>query len=212
MLYPTVDPETVKRKLRFDYLKARNDPTSRSLDGFTSLLQHFQKPHLALHEMAQDAVTYIQKQFRLRWVIMGFRGSDGMYRYDVMSGMRDEAWARQRTKVYTLADFTPAVARYNYGVISKLSRVYLEEQNPLYKEDEQTVNRPALLKSKRDSDETCLEADFIDTLILGYKDDLLGWIDFSGTLGAEFPDPSTIRTVEVISTIIGAAIATRIQK
>ena len=209
MLYPSVDPETVKRKLRFDYLKARSDPTSKMLDGFTALLLHFQKPHLVIHDMAQEAVTYIQKQFRLRWVIMGFRGSDGNYRYDVMSGMRDEAWARQRTKVYALADFTPASGRYNFGDISKITRVYLEEQNPLYKEDEQTVNRPAMLKSKRDSDETCLEADFVDTLILGSRDELLGWIDYSGTVACEFPDPSAIKTVEVISAIIGAAIATR---
>jgi len=212
MLYPTVDPETVKRKLRFDYLKAKNDPTLRSLDGFTSLLQHFQKPHIVIHEMAQDAATYIQKQFRLRWVIVGLRGNDGMYRYDVMSGLRDEAWARQRTKVYTHADFIPTSDRYNYGDISKISRVYLEEQNPLYKEDEQTVNRPALLRSKRDSDETCLEADYIDTLILGSKDELLGWIDYSGTIAGEFPDPSTVRNVEVISAIVGAAIASRNQR
>jgi hypothetical protein len=162
--------------------------------------------------MGQDAVTYIQKQFRLRWVAMGFRGADGMYRYDVMSGIRDEAWARQRMKVYALADFTLTSARYNYGEISKMSRVYLEEQNPLYKEDEQTVNRPAMLKSKRDSDETCLEADFIDTLILGSRDELLGWIDYSGTLAGEFPDSTTIKSVEVISSIIGAAIAIRNQK
>jgi len=212
MLYPTVDPETVKRRLRFDYLKAKNDPTSRTLDGFTSLLQHFQKPRLVIHEMIQDAATYIQKQFRLRWVIVGLRGNDGMYKYEVMSGLRDEAWARQRTKVYTQADFTLATGRYNYGDISKISRVYLEEQNPLYKEDEQTINRPALLRSKRDSDETCLEADYIDTLILGSKDELLGWIDYSGTIAGEFPDPWTMRNVEVISAIIGAAIASRNQK
>jgi hypothetical protein len=144
MLYPTVDPETVKRKLKFDYLKARSDPNSRALDGVISILQHFQKPHLVIHDIGQDAATYIQKQFRLRWVIMGFRGADGMYRYDVMSGMRDEAWARQRTKVYALSDFTPTSGRYNYGDISKITRVYLEEQNPLYKEDERTVNRPPM--------------------------------------------------------------------
>jgi hypothetical protein len=212
MLYPTVDPETVKRRLKFDYLKAKNDSTSKGLEGFTFLLQHFHKPHLAIHDMAQDAVTYIQKQFRLRWVIAGFRGNDGMYRYEVMSGLRDEAWTRQKTKTYTYADFTPAAGRYNYGEISKISRVYLEEQNPLYKEDEQTVNRPALLRSKRDSDETCLEADYIDTLILGSRDELLGWIDYSGTIAGEFPDPWTVRNVEVIAAIIGAAIVSRNQR
>jgi hypothetical protein len=66
MLHPTADPETVKRRLRFEYLKVKNDPTSRTLDGFTSLLQHFQKPRLVIHDLAQDAAAYIQRQFRLR--------------------------------------------------------------------------------------------------------------------------------------------------
>jgi len=212
MLYPTVDPETVKRRLRFEYLKAKNDPTSRTLDEFTSLLQHFQKPRLVIHDLAQDAASYIQKQFRLRWTLIGFRGNDGMYRYDVMSGMRDEGWARHKTKAWTQKDFMSTSDRYNYADISKISRVYLEEQNPLLKEDEQAVNRPALLRSKRDSDETCLEADYIDTLILGNKDEMLGWIEYSGTIAGEFPDPWTVRNVEVISAIIGAAIASRNQK
>ena len=211
MLYPTVDPDTVKRKLRFDYLKAKNDPASRPLDGFTTLLQHFLKPHLVIHDLAQESATYIQKQFRLRWTLIGFRCSDGMYRYDVMSGMRDEAWVRHKSKTWTRADFMPTSERYDYGDISKLSRVYLEEQNPLLKEDEQAVNRPALLRSKRDSDETCLEADFIDTLILGSKDEMLGWIEYSGTIAGEFPDPWTVRNIEVISAVIGAAIASRNQ-
>lgn len=212
MLYPAVDPDTVKRKLRFDYLKAKNDPAWRTLNGFTTLLQHFLKPHLVVHDLAQDAATYIQKQFRLRWTMIGFQGNDGMYRYDVMSGMRDEAWARHKTKAWARADFMPTSGTYNYGDISKISRVYMEEQNPLLKEDERAANRPALLRSKRDSDETCLEADFIDTLILGSKDEMLGWIEYSGTIAGEFPDSTTVRNVEVISAIIGAAIASRSQR
>jgi hypothetical protein len=212
MPYLTVDPETVKRKLRFDYLKAKNEPSSRNLDGFVSLLQHFQKPRFVIHDMAQDAATYIQKRFRLRWVLVGLRGKDEMYRYEAMSGMRDEAWARHKTKAYAKADFTSSSARYRYGDISKVSRVYLEEQNPLHKDEEQSVNRPALLRSKRDTDETCLEADFIDTLILGNKDEMLGWIEYSGTIAGEFPDPTTVRNIEVISSIVGAAIASRNQR
>jgi len=212
MLYPSVDPETIKRKLRFDYQKEKNDPSSRPLDGFSALLHHFLKPHLVIHDLAQDAADYIQRQFRLRWTMVGFQGKDGKFRYDVMSGMRQEAWARHQTKAWVDTDFMPTSGTYDFGEISKLSRVYLEEQNPLLKEDEQAVNRPALLRSRRDSDETCLEADYIDTLILGGKDEMLGWIEYSGTIAGEFPDSSTIRNVEVISAIIGSAIASRIQR
>ena len=43
-----VDAETVKRKLRFDYLRTKNDPSARVLDGFMLLLSHFQRPQLLL--------------------------------------------------------------------------------------------------------------------------------------------------------------------
>lgn len=203
----TVDPETVKRKLRFDYLKSKNEPNARSLDGVLQLLWHFHKPHLIIHDFLQEASNTIQRQHRLRWVMIGLRGKDGLYRYDVMSGMRDEAWARHKTKAYKKDDFTPESDRYNYGEISRLSRIYLEEQNPLYKEDEQSVNRPALLKSRRNSDETCLEADFVDTMILDPRNEPLGWIEYSGTVAGDFPDSMAIRNVELISAIAGAAMA-----
>ncbi len=209
MLYPSVDPETVKRKLRFDYLKAKGEPSSRAMEGFAVLLQHFQRPHLVIHDLLQDAANYTQKQFRLRWVLIGLRSDDGMYRYDVNSGMREEAWARHKKKSYALSDFTTNPSRYTYGEISPLSRIYLEEQNPLYKEDEQSVNRPALLRSKRETEDTCLEADFIDTLITGNRDEMLGWIEYSGTITNEFPDMATVKSIEVISAIIAAAIATK---
>lgn len=204
-----VDPETVKRKLRFDYLKMKNEPSQKTLDGFSSLLMHFHKPRLVIHDLIQEAANFMQRQFRLRWALIGLRGADGLYRYEVMSGLREEAWARQKKKVYAATDFTSTSDKYNYGEITKLTRVYLEEQNPLYKEDEQTVNRPALLRSRRESDETCLEADFVDTLILGGRDELLGWMDYSGTIIGTFPDPRTIRDIEVISAVIGAAIASQ---
>ncbi len=207
MLYPSVDPETVKRKLKFDYLKAKGEPSAKAMEGFTVLLHHFHRPHLVVHDVLQEAANYMQKQFRLRWVIIGLRNDDGMYRYDVNSGMREEAWARHKKRAFPLSEFTPKSTRYNFGEISQLTRIYLEEQNPLYKDEEQSVNRPALLRSKRETDETSLEADFVDTLIVGNKDEMLGWIEYSGTITNEFPDMATIRNIEVISAILGAAIA-----
>lgn len=209
MLYPSVDPNSVKRRLRFEYIKGRGEPAVKTLEGVMTLLQHFHRPSLSIHELSQEAASYIQKQYRLRWAMVGLRGADGLYRYEVMAGLRDEPWSRHKDNVYTRADFTPSADRFNFGDISSLTRIYLEEQNPLYNEDEKAVNRPALLRSKRDSDETCLEADFLDTLIIGGKDELLGWIDYSGTIANEFPDASVIRGVEAISAVIGAAIAVR---
>ncbi len=207
MSFSSIDPDTVKRKMRFDYLKIKTDFSSRTLDAISALLGHFSQPHVSVHELIQDAATTIQKQFRFRWVMVGLKDNDGMFRYKVMSGMRPEAWERHKTKAYRQEDFTPASNNYEYGEISKLSRVYLEEENTLAKVDEASVNRPALLRSKRSSDADCLEADFVDTLILGSRDDMLGWIEYSGTVAGEFPDPNAIKYVELISAILAAAVA-----
>ena len=205
-MFETVDPETVKRKLRFDYMKARNDANFKSLEMFTTLLDHFEKPQISLHDMIQEATQIIHKQFRLRWVMIGLKSrTDGKYRYQVHTGMRDEAWKRQSSKAYKYEDFDMTEG-YIAGEISELTRVYLEEDNPLPKEDEIVVNRPALLKLRRKNAEDTLEADFIDTLIVGSNNQLLGWIEYPGTLTGKFPDPVTIRYIEVIASIIAAAI------
>jgi len=207
MTFTTVDPDTVKRKLRFEYIKTKTDISSRSLDGIVSMLNRFHSPRILVHEVIQDAATNIQRQFRLRWVMVGLRDPDGLYRYKVMSGMRPEAWDRHLSKKYAREDFTPTTNNYQFGEISKLSRIYLEEENSLTKDDELSVNRPALLRSKRTSENDCLEADFIDTLILGPHDEMLGWIEYSGTVAGEFPDSMAIRYIELSAAIISAAIS-----
>lgn len=205
----TIDAETVKRKLRFDYLKTKNEPSARVLDGFMLLLSHFQRPQLVLRDMIQETTNYLQKQFRFRYVLIGLRTqSDGLYRYEVNTGMREDGWARQRRKAYRLEDFN-VFGSYKAGEISRLSRIYLEEENPLGKEDEITVNRPVLLKSKREHIDEALEADFIDTLIYGPHELMLGWIEYTGTVTGKLPDAMMIRNIEVISGILGAAIMTQ---
>lgn len=202
----TVDPEDVKRKLRFDYMKARNEANFKSLDMLTSLLAHFEKPRISLREMAQEATQVIHKQYRLRWVSIGLKSeTDGKYRYEVQTGMRDEAWKGQSSAVYDYEDFD-MTSKHIGAEISNLTRVYLEEDNPLAKEDEVLANRPGLLKLRRRVVEDVLEADFIDTLIIGLDRDLLGWIEYPGTITGRFPDSLAIRHIEVVASIIAAAI------
>jgi hypothetical protein len=206
IMQDSVNIDPVKRKLKFDYMKIRNDPASRTADVFSSLLAHFQRPQIVVRDLIQEAANLIQKQFRLRWTMIGLRSqSDGLYRYEVQIGMRAEAWAHQKSRVYKESDFDMKGA-YKAAEISKLSRFYAEEDNPLFKEDEQVVNRPVLLRAKRKDEDEVLEADFIDSLILGPGDDLLGWIEYGGTVAGKLPEPTTIRNIEVVAAILGAAI------
>lgn len=208
-----LDPETVKRGLRINYLGARSDQASKLIDGFASLLARFQKKPVNVNELIQEAANYIHRQFRLRWVMIGLRNlADGVCTYEVQSGMRPEVWEWQKKRTYKKEDFALSKQGwYNAGEISRLTRVYLEEENPLGEGDvEKIVNRPFMMKAARKTQEDTLEADFIDTLILTNDNDLLGWIEYSGTIAGKFPDPMVFRWIEFMASILAAAISAQI--
>ncbi len=208
----SVDTEAVKRKFKFDYIKIRNDPSSRALELFSTLLSDFQRPQMDIHDLLQEAAGLIQKHFRLRWTMIGLKNrTDETYRYEIQVGMRAESWARQKSKVYKINDFDMK-GTYKAGEISKLSRFYPEEENQLFKEDQEVVNRPILLRAKRKTEDEALEADFIDTLIVGPGDELMGWIEYGGTVAGKLPDLMTIRYIEVIAGILGAAITAQARR
>lgn len=210
----STDTDTVKRRLRFDYMRARHEPGSRAVDGITNIMAHFHKPQLNIVDIIQETSDVIQRQFKLKWVMIGIKDkNDGLYKYTVMTGMNPDVWARQRKRTYHADDFESSCDTYKFGEISELTRVYLQEENPLYSEDEKRlVQRPALLGSMRTSNSDTLEADFIDTLIYGPGKTLLGWIEYSGTVGNEFPHSIVIREIEGYAAILAAAIAIHLRQ
>lgn len=205
----TIDTETVKRRLRFDYVRAKNEPGSRAVDGITTLAAHFHRPQMNIIDVIQDASNIIQRQFRLKWVMIGIKGkTDGLFRYTVMSGMSPTIWETQKKRIYRAEDFEPSCGNYKFGEMSELTRVYLQEENPLTSEEEKKlVQRPVLLGSRRMSSNETLEADFIDTLMYGPGRSLMGWIEYSGTVANEFPQPVVIRQIEGYAAILGAAMS-----
>lgn len=205
-----IDQETVKRGLRINYLGARSDQASKMIDGFATLISRFEKRPVPLMELLQETAHYIHRQFRLRWVMIGLRdANDGVCRYVVESGMRPDAWQWQKQRTYVKEDFALSKPGwYNAGELSRLTRVYLEEENPLAEDDvEKIVNRPFMMRALRKNADDTLEADFIDTLVLTPGNDLLAWIEYAGTIAGKFPDPIVIRWIEFMAAILGAAIA-----
>ena len=203
-----VTPHQVETNLKMAYLKSRRSPDTRVLEGFMTVLAHFRKDNLTIPVLLQETSDIIRTLFTLRYVMIGLKGRDGKYRYERMSGMRDDTWAVNRKKEYTLESFSIVVPGwYSAGVISDLTRVYLQEKNPLGPEYESSVNRPALLSMRRSSIESSLEADYFNALIKGPRDELIGWIEYSGTVGGKLPDASVIRNIEVFASILAAAIA-----
>jgi hypothetical protein len=207
-MFESISADTVKRRLRFDYVRMKNDPAHRAFDGIASILLHLHKPSITINDVLQEACDSIQKTYRLKWTMIGIRGkNDGIYRYTVMTGMKPDVWERQRKRTYKEEDFEPSAKDYSFGEISDLTRVYLQEDNPLQTPDEKSlVQRPVLLETKRKTSRETLEADFIDTLVYGPGRSLLGWIEYGGTVANEFPDPTVIRQIEAHAAALAAVI------
>ncbi|HIH00679.1 TPA: hypothetical protein HA259_01100 [Thermoplasmata archaeon] len=197
--------DEVERKLRAAYLYGPKDPTRRMLDKLLSVIAQFRESDLKLTKLLQDVADTVNRQFWLKEVTIGLKDSDGKYRYKIMCGLRPDAWKAHQELAYTLEEFTDP--RYYKGrQLSKYTKLFLAEDKPFVDGEEDTFTRPILLKARRRSVEDCIEGDYLDTHIFSRTGELIGWLEISGTKDGKFPDPVTIRWIEVLALIIGTAL------
>jgi hypothetical protein len=203
---PTIDHRTIPDKIKFDYSHSIREPTQKLLEGVHSLLSQFQGSHLDIDKLLNEAAEFIRRQFGIDNVAIGLRDpKDGLYRYRAMVGFRDDALDAHKTIAYRKNQFFED-AEFHGVTISKYSRIYLAEDNVLTEAERSVYNRPVLLTMKRKDPTDSLEGDYIDTGIYGRGDELIGWVEISGTRTMKLPDVATIRGVEVIASIIAAAL------
>lgn len=204
--YERVSYKDIPDKISFDYRHGVGDPNQKALDGLQSLLSHLRDPQINIDDMLLEAANFISRQFRIETVTIGLRDpKDGLYRYRAMVGLRDDAIKGHEQIEYRREEFFDDELFKGYD-ISKHSRLYLAEDNVLTEKERNAFNRPVLLTMKRTSTSDTMEGDYIDTRIWGTKDELLGWIEISGTRTMKLPDAATIKWVETVALIIGAAL------
>lgn len=201
-----VDHRDIPLRLKFEHSHTLKDQTQKALESLQNLLEHFTRPVIDLTELMQQTADCICKQLGIDTVTIGLKSpDDGKYRYVVYSGVREEAIQSQSKIAYVADDFYNNET-YNGTFISKHSKIFLAEDNVYREAERDAYNRPMLLGLKRRSLNDSLEADYVDSLILGQNEELLGWIEFSGTRTGKLPDAVTIRWVEAAGGIIAAAL------
>jgi len=197
--------DEVERKLRLQHLHGQKDETTKTLNKILPILARFQEENLYLMDLLEDVVDAVNKLFWLKEVTIGLRDLDGKYRYKVMCGLRPDAWAAHKQLAYTLEEFSDP-KYYRGRQLSKHTKVFLAEDKPFVDEEVDTFTRPILLKTTRTSADNCIEGDYFDTHIFGENEELIGWIEITGTKAGKFPDPTTLRWIELLALIIGIAI------
>lgn len=201
-----VDHKDIPLKLKFEYSHTLKDQTQKALESLQDLLAFFTRQTIDVKGLMQQVADTLCRQFGIDNVAIGLKSpEDGKFRYVILAGFREEAAQHQMKLVYTLDEFYKDGA-FNGTFISKYSKIFLAEDNEYRDVEKLAYNRPLLLGLKRRSLNDALEADYVDTLILGPEEELLGWIEISGTRTGKLPDAVTIRWVEAAAAIIGAAL------
>lgn len=199
------DHTEVGRTLKAEYIAAAKDASVRGLDAVHALLRDLFQPAARPDELAQRIVRLVFTQFNLREVSIGLKCQDGLYRYVTQHGMRADVWAAHQKLVYSEKElFDPK--KYKYTSISKYTRLFLAEDEPYDDDERNTYSAHLSNKSVRRSLRDSKEGDYLDFLILGRGEEILGWIETSGTWDGRIPDARSIRSIEIIASLFGLAL------
>ncbi len=201
-----VSTEEVGRKLRLDYMYSSKDDYQKILDNTSGLLKKFRKQAIDLDGFFDEVITVIRRRLWVREVTVAlFNPDKDAYMYRYMGGLRHDTWEAHKSLSYTKDELiNPKV--YKSREISKDIILFLAEDNPYGEGEAKTYNRPAMLESMRRSVEDSIEGDYFDIWIRGKNDDILGWIEISGTIDYKFPTIESLRWMEILASITGLAV------
>jgi len=200
--------EDVARKLKLDYAGSIRDHTDRNLDSIQDLLEEVGRPKGDAKELLDNVAKLIYKQFHIREIAIGMKSSDGLYRYVTMHGMRANIWAQHRDLAYTYDSFFDNT-KYKGTVISDYTKLLLAEDMPYDEGEKQTYSEHLMQASNRKELDDSIEGDYLDILIYGLGNELLGWIEISGTWEDKLPTARTLRCLEIVANITGMALSYR---
>jgi hypothetical protein len=202
-----VSLEAVKRKVWIDYQYSSKDRMNDLLDAMQQFASVLKNPSVDLKKALQEGADLVHDRLWIKDVTIGLKDpKTGKFRYEVMKGLKPSTWDAHKKISYTYEQFSD-VNIYKPKDISKFTKLFLSEDNPYADGEEETYERPIMLKSKRRSLEDSIEGDYLDIHILGNGDELLGWIEISGTVTNKIPDTATIKTIELLASLIGVALS-----
>jgi hypothetical protein len=201
-----VSAKDVALKMRIDYLRGLKDQTTRNLDAVCKLCKMFEQPVLDVDSFIREAAGEISKLFSIDAVAVGVRDpKDKLYKYRVVIGLDEETAESYRNLRYTREEILDPTTYPNYE-ISERTRIFLSEDHPYAKGEEFTYRRPGMIGMKRYTVTDSLEADYLDSFFYDSSGEILGYVEVSGTKMKKLPDTTTIKWIELISSLIGAAV------
>jgi hypothetical protein len=201
-----VEPRDVALKMRMDYSHGAMDHSMKIVEEVNSFCAKVKLITFDMDSFLKDAADLISRVFGiLNTTIAVWDDKRGLYRYRAFVGFDNETVEAHGKITYGKADLIDET-RYPSHEISKHTRLYLSEQHPYAEGEESSFARPALLGMKRRSISDSLEGDYLCFYFRDPDNDILGWIETSGTRMRKLPDTQTIKWIELVACIVGAVI------
>jgi len=145
----------------------------------------------------------IYRVFNFREVGIAIKSEkDGLYRYVSLHGFTKKAEEAQRRVAYTYEELWDT-DKYPAIKLSRLSEFNIEDGTTLEGDELLAYNRPSLLPKERKSFDESLESDYFTVDILGYEEELLGWMEIGDPRSGKLPERSTIKWIELICLTLG---------
>jgi len=196
-------------KMKLDYTHGLRDPTSKMLEAVLTMASKLEKPSFDLHAILQESAEMISRNLAIQSVAIGlWNTSLRKYKYEVVVGLNPEAVKGFMALSYDRNELLDPKTYPSHDV-SRLTKVFLGEEHPYAANEEFSYNKPILLGMNRYSVDESLEADYLCVFFKGPGDEILGWMDISGTRTKRLPDSTTIRWIELVAEILGFAIRLR---
>ncbi len=199
------------RLLKDRYSQVPRDENEKIMDAIQKLLQGTRQTHISSQTFLSEVGRLIHRLFDFKEIAIGLRSKkDGLYRYEVLTGFIGDAVKARKNLAYTKEEMQVGTGSYPEGVaVSKATEFMLVEMRPYRPEEVGTFNRPTQLAKERTSIEDLLDGDYIDVYFYGRNDEILGWMELSGTRTGKMPSRATIKWLELISSVVASVLVER---
>ncbi len=201
-----IETREVARRMKSEYSRGVKDHPTRVLESIVDLSARLESSEVNLPSFLKEVADLISKQLGIASVAIALRDpSDGLYRYPIVTGVEASVIEGFKKIVYSKEQLFDD-GTFASHEISRHTRVYLAEDHPYAAGEEFSYRRPQLIGMKRRTLEDSLEADYLDFYVFGPNNEVLGWIETSGTRLMKLPDAQTIRWIELLASMIGTAV------
>lgn len=200
-MQPRMKNADQERFLLEKYASDRQEPFERFLRRILKFLNESKSPDKNSKDVLMEALRTIQSFTKFKECTIGLKDPDGLYRFKAMVGFREEAMKAREEIAYSSDDMNDFVS-YRPVSICRFALFHISERKPYKPGMENTYNNPQLLGIPRKRPDDMIEGDYLEIIIRGKNQEIIGWIELSGTSDGKLPSRDEVLKTEFFSSCL----------